>query len=127
MYLQANFLYQPDELFTNNQTCMLPVFSVNRAGNLTEETANKYLSSLYTAFKVKTALLIVGIVVAVAGVIMFGFGVYRLKKLKAEAKSDKVSLIDEKLNENEDGNEGTHTKEDFSLKEELLVKEEELE
>jgi hypothetical protein len=72
---------------------MWPVFSVNRAGNLTEETANKYLSELYTAFKIKTAMLIVGIIVFVLGVLGVGFGAFKLRKLK-KVKGDDAELLE---------------------------------
>lgn len=77
-------MHEPDELFTYNQTCMLPVFTVNRAGNMTEETANKYLGPLVTALKVKAAVFVIGIISAVLGTLTMGFGVYKVTKLNKE-------------------------------------------
>ena len=35
IFLQGNYYHEPDELFTYNQTSLLPVFSIYRSGNLT--------------------------------------------------------------------------------------------
>ena len=70
---------------------MLPVFSVARAGNITEDKANELFSSLKTVYSLDTASLYVGIILAVLGAFGAGFGIKKL----SETKSNREIQIEE--------------------------------
>ena len=82
LYLQANYLYEPDDLYTYNQTSFLPVFSIYRAGNLTEEQANNLFGEMKVAFVFQGVMFYVGIFVAIGGAIGSGVGFHKLRKLQ---------------------------------------------
>lgn len=100
LYIQGNYLYEPDELFTINQTMMMPVVSIFRSGNLTEIKAHELFGPLTTALSVKTAMFYVGIVLALAGAGGFAYGFTNLRRAKRQidekSESIKISMQPQK-------------------------------
>lgn len=82
LYLQANYFYEPDLLFTYPQACLLPVFTINRSGNLTQETADKLFQPLMDALQAKIYVFYIGIGVAVLGFLMTVFAIVKIVKFK---------------------------------------------
>ena len=95
LYLQANYLYEPDNLFTNNQSCLIPAFTVNRSGNLTESSAHKLLNPLKTALVAKIVIRWIGVAVAVLGAFLSGFVLFKLNVLKKKREKKSKSLLTE--------------------------------
>lgn len=65
---------------------MMPVFSIYRSGNLTEDQANKLFSPLKTAFSVSSALFYLGIIVGIVGCVVGVHGFTKLQELKNKKK-----------------------------------------
>jgi hypothetical protein len=84
IYLQTNYLFQMDELFERNQTMMLPIFSLWRSGNISDNAVDKYFGPIKDALKMKKYSIFIGM--ALAGVsLLIGLAVYlRMKKLRKQ-------------------------------------------
>lgn len=80
--MQANYFHEPDELFTYNQTCMLPVFAIYRSGNLTDTKADELFRPLTTALNIKMAIFYVGIVMLLLGAGGSAYGFINLRRVK---------------------------------------------
>ena len=68
---------------------MLPVFSLFRSGNLTQEKADELFQPLVTALNVKTALFYIGIVAALGGASACGYGFTKKKQIEKEIKEER--------------------------------------
>lgn len=61
---------------------MHPIFTVNRAGNLTEDKFHELFDPLVMGLTFKSVIVYVGIVVVVVFLIMLAVSTYYLKKIK---------------------------------------------
>lgn len=83
---------------------MLPVFSIYRSGNLTEEKAHELFDPLTTALNVKTGIFYVGIVLTLIGLGVLVFGILNMRRIKNRneqgeletKKSIKISMQEQK-------------------------------
>jgi hypothetical protein len=65
IYLQNNYYQRPDPLYDYPTEVMLPIFSISRSGNLTEDKFHDLYDPLVAAFTFKSASLYVGIALSV--------------------------------------------------------------
>jgi hypothetical protein len=68
---------------------MHPIFSINRAGNLTLEKFHELYDPLVTGLTVKTAVVYIGIVMMVVFLALLVVGTYCLRKIKKAEINDK--------------------------------------
>lgn len=81
VYLQNNYLHQRDLLYDYPNDTMLPVFSVWRSGNLTEEKYKEIYAPLITALAVQASLKYVGIGLAVLAAAGLAWSTYKKRKV----------------------------------------------
>lgn len=82
LLMQTNAYTTQDELFSGNRI-MLPVFSVLRAGNISDYAVNELLTDLRAAIGMKSKILVVGIVGVAVTVILIALLRYRERVWKA--------------------------------------------
>lgn len=84
IYLQTSYNFQMDELFERNQTLMLPVFSIWRAGNISDGAVEEYFGPLKIGFTIKRLTLPIGL--TLSGLcLLIGIGVYlHMKRAKKQ-------------------------------------------
>ena len=68
---------------------MLPIFSISRGGNLTEEKFHELYDPLVLGVKFKSVVLYVGIAIVVIFLVMFVVGTYCLRKVKKAEKNER--------------------------------------
>jgi hypothetical protein len=85
--LQNNYLHKPDPLYQYPTDVLLPIFSISRSGNLTESKFHELYDPLVTAFKAKTAVVYIGIILTVVFIGLLVFATIKKRKL---AKNDYV-------------------------------------
>ena len=98
IFLQSNYYYEPDYLFRYDDSAMLPMFSLYRAGNLTESVAQDLFGPLNVGFALEKGILIAGIVLGVVFISTLIYFSLRIRKINAQMKGQKES--DKKDNKN---------------------------
>lgn len=99
IYLQNNYYHQPNELYTYPIDTMMPIFSINRAGNLTEDKFHELYDPLVMGLSAKSAVVYIGIAMAVIFLALFVVGTFCLRKLKRERNEGKQSQLGISLQE----------------------------
>jgi hypothetical protein len=93
LYLQSNYFYEKDDLFTQNQTYLLPVFSINRGGNFSEAGANKVFGLLKTGLTLKNVCLWLGIAMTVVTAILLVFFIIRYRRVVNAKPTDENEVL----------------------------------
>lgn len=94
IYLQNNYLHKKDPLYDYEEDVLLPIFSISRSGNLTEEVFHDLYDPLVMAFTIKAVMLYVGIGLMVVFAGLLVFSTIKKRKLPAgeELKSSQLGI-----------------------------------
>ncbi|MBD3340896.1 MAG: hypothetical protein GF353_17440 [Candidatus Lokiarchaeota archaeon] len=90
--IQINFRATPtDKWYPNNTEVIIPILWFDKEAEITEEKANEFKESLYTALKLKkliiTSTMAIGTILSIAAMILFSYQINKLKKVKARRLS----------------------------------------
>jgi hypothetical protein len=78
---------------------MLPIFSISRGGNLTEDKFHELYDPLVTAFRAKSAIVYVGIALAVVFIGLLVFATLKRKKIGSVDETRNISQLGISLQE----------------------------
>lgn len=99
IYLQNNYLQKQDPLYQYPTDVLLPIFSISRGGNLTEDKFHELYDPLVTAFSVKSAIVYVGIALAVVFIGLLVFATLKRKKIGSVDETRNISQLGISLQE----------------------------
>ncbi len=93
IYLQNNYLQKQDPLYQYPIDVLLPIFSISRGGNLTEDKFHELYDPLMTAFTVKGAVVYVGIALAVIFIGLLVFATLKRRKIDSIDETRNISQL----------------------------------